>query len=147
MSCCCCATKKVVQGDKGPKAIGPYSLAIQAGQFIFVSGQLGIHPTTGELVDGGIEAETHQALQNAGNILRMAGSGMVNVLKATVFLRDINDFSRMNEVYAKFFPENPPARSAFQVAALPKGAAVEIELIALVPHEDCECDCDCSNKE
>jgi 2-iminobutanoate/2-iminopropanoate deaminase len=146
MSCCCCVKKKVVQGDKGPKAIGPYSLAIQAGQFVFTSGQLGIDPATGELVDGGVESETQQALQNAGTILRMAGSGMVNVVKTTIFLRDINDFARVNEVYAKFFPENPPARSTFQVAALPKGAAVEIELIALIPHEDCECDCGCDDK-
>jgi 2-iminobutanoate/2-iminopropanoate deaminase len=141
MSCCCCAEKKVVQGERAPKAIGPYSLAIQAGQFVFASGQLGLNPETGELAEGGIEAETHQALQNVGNVLRMAGSGMVNVVKATVFLRDINDFARMNEVYAKFFPENPPARSAFQVAALPRGAAVEIEVVALIPRKDGDCDC------
>jgi 2-iminobutanoate/2-iminopropanoate deaminase len=147
MGCCCCAKRKVVSGERGPKAIGPYSVGIQAGQFVFVSGQLGVDPETGELVGGGIEAETHQALQNVGNVLRMAGSGMVNVLKATVFLRDINDFARMNEVYAKFFPENPPARSAFQVAALPKEAAVEIEVIALIPCDDCDCDCNCGSQD
>jgi 2-iminobutanoate/2-iminopropanoate deaminase len=138
---CCCAKKKVVKGEKGPKAIGPYSVGIQAGQFVFASGQLGILPETGELAEGGIEAETHQALQNVEQVLQMAGSGMQNILKATVFLRDINDFARMNTVYAKFFPENPPARSAFQVGALPKGAAVEIEVIALIPQEECDCDC------
>jgi 2-iminobutanoate/2-iminopropanoate deaminase len=144
MSCCCCAKKEVVTGDRAPRAIGPYSLGIKAGQLVFASGQLGIDPETGNLVEGGIEAETHQALQNVGNILRMAGSGMVNVLKATVFLRDINDFARMNEVYAKFFPENPPARSTFQVGALPRAAAVEIEVIALLPHDDCDCECNSS---
>jgi 2-iminobutanoate/2-iminopropanoate deaminase len=138
---CCCAKKKVVSGERGPKAIGPYSVAIEAGQFVFASGQLGLDPATGELVAGGIEAETHQALNNVGDVLRMAGSGMVNVVKATVFLRDINDFGAMNAVYAKFFPENPPARSAFQVAALPKGAAVEIEVVAIIPKDDCDCDC------
>ncbi|HSV85119.1 MAG TPA: RidA family protein [Levilinea sp.] len=147
MSCCCCGKKEVVTGDRAPKAIGPYSLAIKSGQLVFASGQLGIDPETGHLVEGGIDAETHQALQNVGNILRMAGTGMVNVLKATVFLRDINDFARMNEVYAKFFPENPPARSALQVGALPRGAAVEIEVVALIPHEDCNCDCNCGGQK
>ena len=132
MSCCCCAKKEVVTGDRAPRAIGPYSLGIKAGQLVFASGQLGIDPETGNLVEGGIEAETHQALQNVGNILRMAGSGMVNVLKATVFLRDINDFARMNEVYAKFFPGVAPARSTVEVARLPKDVLIEIEAVAII---------------
>jgi 2-iminobutanoate/2-iminopropanoate deaminase len=125
--------KKVIATDKAPKAIGPYSAGIQAGQFVFTAGQVGIDPTTGNIVSGGIEAETRQALTNVSNILEAAGSSLANVVKTTVFMSDLKDFSRMNTVYAEFFPQNSPARSAFQVAALPKGAAVEIETIAIVP--------------
>ncbi len=128
-----CNQKEVVTSEKAPKAIGPYSVGIKAGQFVFASGQLGLNPATGNLVEGGVEAETRQALTNLGNVLEAAGTSLANVVKTTVFLRDIADFTRMNGVYGEFFKENPPARSAFQAAALPRGAAVEIEAIALLP--------------
>ena len=124
--------KEIITSDKAPKAIGPYSVATKFGDLIFTAGQLGFDPQTGELVSGGVEAETRQALTNLQNVLEAAGSSLDNVLKTTVFLRDINDFARMNAVYAEFFKEYCPARSAFQVVALPKGGAVEIESIACV---------------
>src|SRR3990170_4511873 len=110
--------KLVIQADKAPKALGPYSVANRAGDFVFTSGQLGLDPETGELVAGGVEAETRQALTNLRSILEAAGTGMDKVLKTTVFLRDMDDFARMNAVYADFFTDNYPARSTVQVAAL-----------------------------
>jgi 2-iminobutanoate/2-iminopropanoate deaminase len=127
-----CKEKQVVETANGPKAIGPYSVGVMAAEFVFASGQLGLDPNTGALVEGGVEAETRQALLNLRNILDNANSCLENVVKTTVFLRDMADFARMNAVYAEFFKENPPARSAIQVAALPKNAAVEIEAIALL---------------
>ncbi len=132
----CNEDRTVVVSEKAPKAIGPYSMAIKKGPFVFTSGQLGLDPVTGNLAEGGVEAETRQALTNLSNILQAAGTSLANIVKTTVFLRDINDFARMNAVYAEFFIENPPARSAFQVAALPKGAAVEIEAVAALPPEN-----------
>jgi 2-iminobutanoate/2-iminopropanoate deaminase len=123
--------KKVIKSEKAPMAIGPYSVAIRAGMFIFTSGQLGLDPQSGNLVEGGIEAETRQALTNLGHVLADAGSGMLSVVKTTVFLKDMGDFAMMNAVYTEFFPENPPARSTIQAAALPKGGSVEIEIVAL----------------
>lgn len=134
--------KEVVNTDKA-KAIGPYSVGIKAGPFLFCSGQVGMDQATGNLVEGGVEAETRQAILNLSNILEAAGSGLDRVVKTTVFLRDINDFGRMNAVYGEFFKTEPPARSTFQVAALPRGAAVEIELMALRSDED-TADCCCS---
>ena len=134
MSCCC--EKKVVTVENGPKAIGPYSVGVKACCFVYTAGQIGLDPATGSIVEGGIEAETKQTLLNVKAILEAAGATLADVVKATVFLRDINDFNRMNAVYGTFFPENPPARSAFQVAALPRGAAIEIETVALVPCKD-----------
>jgi len=122
--------KKVITSKNAPKAIGPYSVAIQSDGLIFTSGQLGFNPITGNIVSGGIEAETRQALINIRYVLADSGSGMERVIKTTVFMKDINDFPKMNAVYAEFFPENPPARSTVQVAALPKGALIEIETIA-----------------
>ena len=122
--------KQTVIADKAPKAIGPYSVATCLGDLVFTAGQLGMDPVSGDLVRGGIEAETRQALSNLKNVLEAAGSSLNNVLKTTVFLRDINDFAAMNSVYAEFFTQNFPARSAVQVAALPKGGAVEIEAVA-----------------
>jgi 2-iminobutanoate/2-iminopropanoate deaminase len=122
--------KKVIISKNAPKAIGPYSVAIQSGGLIFTSGQLGFDPLTGTIVPGGIEAETRQALTNIRYVLADAGSGLDRVVKTTVFLKDINDFPKMNAVYAEFFPENPPARSTIQVAALPKSGLIEIETIA-----------------
>jgi 2-iminobutanoate/2-iminopropanoate deaminase len=125
--------KKIVVTDKAPKAIGPYSAGVSTGHLVFTAGQLGMDPETGDLVEGGIQAQTRQALNNLKAVLEAAGSSLELVIKTTVFLKDINAFGQMNEVYGTFFTENFPARSAFQVAALPKGADVEIEAVALLP--------------
>ena len=124
--------KKIVSTDKAPKAIGPYSQAIRTENLVFTAGQLGMDPATMELVPNGIEAQTRQALNNLKNVLESADSGLNYVVKTTVFLQNMSDFSSMNGVYTEFFPENPPARSTIQVAALPKGGLVEIECIALL---------------
>jgi 2-iminobutanoate/2-iminopropanoate deaminase len=124
--------RKVITSDKAPKAIGPYSVAIKTGNLVFTSGQLGLDPATGNLVSGGIEAETRQALTNIRQVLADAGSGMELVVKTIVFMKDMADFPKMNTVYAGFFTENPPARSTIQAAALPKGGAIEIEAIAIL---------------
>jgi 2-iminobutanoate/2-iminopropanoate deaminase len=124
--------KKIITSEKAPKAIGPYSVAIQAGAFVFTSGQLGLDPQTGSLVPGGIEAETRQALANLRHVLEASGTAMDDVVKTTVFLKDMADFPKMNAVYAEFFPADPPARSTVQVAALPKAGTVEIEVVALI---------------
>jgi 2-iminobutanoate/2-iminopropanoate deaminase len=123
--------KQVVHTDQAPKALGPYSQAIRAGMFIFCAGQTPIDPATGNLVEGGIEAQTRRVLQNLGAVVQAAGTSMDRVVKTTVFLLDMNDFQKMNAVYAEFFPTHPPARSTVQVARLPKDARVEIELVAL----------------
>jgi 2-iminobutanoate/2-iminopropanoate deaminase len=125
--------KKIVTTDRVPKAIGPYSVGVTAGTLVFTAGQLPIDPSTGKLVEGGIQAQTRQALTNLQAVLEAAGSSLDLVVKTTVFLQDIGEFALMNEVYATFFTENFPARSAVQVAALPVGAAVEVEAIALLP--------------
>ena len=124
--------KKIIVTEKAPKAIGPYSQAIRLEELVFTAGQVGFNPTTMEIVEGGIEAQTRQVLTNLKNVLESANSGLNFVVKTTVFLQDMGDFARMNAVYAEFFPENPPARSTVAVAALPKGALVEIECVALV---------------
>jgi len=129
----CHHEKKIVVTDKAPRAIGPYSAGVSTGHLVFTAGQLGMDPETGELVEGGIQAQTRQALNNLKAVLEAAGSNLELVVKTTVFLNDINAFGQMNEVYGTFFTENFPARSAFQVAALPKGADVEIEAVALLP--------------
>lgn len=127
-----CPGKHVIKTDKAPAAIGPYSVANTAGPFVFTAGQLGLDPATGLIVEGGIEAETRQALKNVKAILDASNSCLENVVKTTVFLQDINEFARMNAIYAEFFTTDHPARSAVQVAALPKNARVEIEAIALL---------------
>jgi 2-iminobutanoate/2-iminopropanoate deaminase len=124
--------KKIVHTEKAPKAIGPYSQAIRIEGLIFTAGQVGLDPASMEIVEGGIEAQTRQALTNLKHILECTSSGLNFVVKTTVFLPDIGDFAKMNAVYTEFFPENAPARSIVQVAALPKGALVEIECVALV---------------
>lgn len=124
--------KKVIHTDKAPKAIGPYSQAIKTDSVIYTAGQIGFEPSTMEIVAGGVEAETRQALTNLKNILEAAGSGLEHVVKTLVFLQDMADFPKMNAIYTEYFPENPPARSTVQVAALPKGALVEIEAVALI---------------
>ncbi len=124
--------KKIIVSEKAPKAIGPYSVAVQTGMFVFTSGQLGLDPESGNLVAGGIVNETRQALDNLRHVLDDAGSGLDAIVKSIVFLKDMADFPKMNAIYAEYFPENPPARSTVQVAALPKNGAVEIEVVALV---------------
>jgi 2-iminobutanoate/2-iminopropanoate deaminase len=130
-----------VTSEKAPKAIGPYSVAIKAGDLVFTSGQIGLIPETGNVIEGGVEAETRQALTNLASVLEASGSSLARVVKTTVFLRDMADFARMNAIYAEFFASQAPARSAVQVAALPKGAAVEIECVALLDARDGDCDC------
>jgi len=125
--------KQIITTDKAPVAIGPYSAGVSTGHLVFTAGQLGIDPNTSKLVEGGIQAQTRQALNNLKAVLEAAGSGLENVIKTTVFLQNIMEFNLMNEIYGTFFTENFPARSAFQVAALPLGAAVEIEAVALLP--------------
>lgn len=123
--------REVLIAAGAPEAVGPYSLAVRAAGLIFASGNLGIDPDSGELVPGGIQAQTRQALTNLQTILKSGGSDLSLVVKTTVFLDDIGNFGAMNEVYSEFFQQDPPARSAVQVAALPKGGAVEIEAIAI----------------
>ncbi|MDD4321224.1 MAG: RidA family protein [Acidaminococcaceae bacterium] len=123
--------KIVIATKNAPGAIGPYSQGIKANGFIFISGQMPLDPSTGEFAEGGIENQTKQVLLNVKNILEAAGSEIDKVVKTTVFLKDIADFAAMNGVYSEFFKKDCPARSAFQVVALPKDAALEIEVIAL----------------
>lgn len=123
--------KKIIATEKAPAAIGPYSQGIRVGDLIITSGQLGIDPATGAFPQG-ISAQTRQSLTNCKAVLEAAGASMTHVIKTTVFLRDMNDFAAMNEVYAAFFEGAYPARSAVQVARLPKDADVEIECIAVL---------------
>ena len=122
--------KKVINTNQAPAAIGPYSQAIKVGNLVFTSGQIPINPATGNFVEGGIKEQTRQSLTNIKAILEEAGLSMNNVVKTTVFLADMNDFADMNSVYAEFFSEPYPARSAVAVKTLPKGALVEIEVVA-----------------
>jgi 2-iminobutanoate/2-iminopropanoate deaminase len=124
--------REIIATDKAPAAVGPYSQAVRAGDFIFTAGQIPLDPATGHMVEGGIEAQTRQALTNLSAVLEAAGTALANVVKTTVFLADIGEFKLMNGVYAEFFPDVPPARSAVQVAALPLGARVEIEAVAII---------------
>ncbi|MFN8467493.1 MAG: RidA family protein [Caldilineaceae bacterium] len=123
--------RKVISTSQAPAAIGPYSQAIKAGKFLFASGQLGLDPASGNLVEG-IEAQTRQALANLQAVLAEAGSSVENVVKTTIFLADLGHFATVNSLYAQVFQQEPPARSTVQVAALPKAALVEIEFIALL---------------
>jgi len=122
--------KKVISTTKAPAAIGPYSQAIQVGNLVYTSGQIPIDPATGNFVEGGIKEQTRQSLTNIKAILEEAGLSMADVVKTTVFMADMNDFADMNSVYAEFFAEPYPARSAVAVKTLPKGALVEIEVVA-----------------
>ncbi|HON43602.1 MAG TPA: RidA family protein [Bacillota bacterium] len=124
--------KSVVCTDAAPAAVGPYSQGIRVGNLLLVSGQLPLDPATGAFVEGGIEEQTARCLENLKAILAQAGIGMDSVVKTTVFLADMDDFAAMNKVYASYFKTDPPARSAFQVARLPKNGQVEIEAIAWV---------------
>jgi 2-iminobutanoate/2-iminopropanoate deaminase len=124
--------KRAVETAEAPKAIGPYSQAIIANGFVYTAGQVGTDPKTGTLVEGGIAEQTEQVLKNLAVVLRAAGSSLDDAVKTTVFLADMNDFARMNEVYAKHFKTPFPARSTVQVARLPRDAKIEIEIIALI---------------
>ena len=124
--------KNVIHTEKAPKAIGPYSQAIRTESMVYTAGQIGLDPATGELIGSTVEQQTRQALTNLRSVLEAAGSSMDQVVKTTVFLKDMNDFAKMNPIYAEFFGENPPARSTIAVAGLPKGGLVEIEVVALL---------------
>lgn len=121
----------VIATEHAPKAIGPYSQAIRANGFIFVSGQTPIDPANQQLINGSVAEQTERVLRNIEAILKQAGSGMAKVVRCGVFLKDMNDFAAMNEVYARFFPNHPPARSTVQVGRLPKDCQVEIDAVAL----------------
>jgi 2-iminobutanoate/2-iminopropanoate deaminase len=125
--------KQVISTEKAPRAIGPYSAAIRVGTMIFTAGQIPMDPATGEIVAGGIEAEARQALTNLKHVLEASGAGMEDVVKTTVFLANMEDFPKLNAIYAEFFTEKPPARSTVAVKTLPKGVRVEIEAIAVLP--------------
>ena len=127
------STKEIIATEDAPRAIGPYSQAVRAGNFVFASGQIPIDPATGEFVPGGIAEQTEQVLKNLTALFAAAGVGLNQIVKTTVFLADMNDFIAMNEVYGRFFSEAPPARSTVQAARLPRDAKVEIEAIAVVP--------------
>jgi 2-iminobutanoate/2-iminopropanoate deaminase len=122
--------KEIVHTDRGPKPIGPYSQAVKAGGFIYLSGQVALDPKTGDLIGSDIRQQTERVLENAKGILEAAGTNLHHVVKTTVFLKDMNDFAAMNEVYARYFTAAPPARSTVQVARLPKDALLELEVIA-----------------
>jgi len=122
--------KKVIHTEKAPKAVGPYSQAIESNNMLFISGQIPINPATGQLVEGGIKEQTRQVMENIEHILKAAGYNFDDVIKSTCLLADMNDFAAMNEVYGSYYPENPPARAAYQVVKLPLGSMVEIETIA-----------------
>jgi 2-iminobutanoate/2-iminopropanoate deaminase len=123
--------KEIIQTEHAPHAIGPYSQAIKANGLVFASGQIPTDPQTGQFVPGGIQEQTEQALKNLAAVLEAAGSSLDRIVKTTVFLADMNEFTAMNEIYGKFFSENPPARATVEAARLPRDARVEIEAIAL----------------
>lgn len=122
--------KKQIQTSEAPAAIGPYSQAVQAGNFIFYSGQIPLNPQTGDLVEGGIAAQARQVMANMGAMLKASGRSYDDVVKTTIYLTDLADFAAVNQIYGDFFGDVPPARACVQVSALPKGAEIEIEWIA-----------------
>lgn len=124
--------KEIIATEKAPAAIGPYSQAVKFGNLIFTSGALGTDPATGAFVEGGIQAQTKQCLENLKAILEASGSNLGNILKATVFIKDMNDFPKVNEIYGQYFTEKQPGRSCVEVARLPKDGLVEIEVIAYI---------------
>ncbi len=124
--------KQIVSTDKGPKAIGPYSQAVKANGFIFTAGQIALDPSSGQIVEGDVAKQTVRVLENLKAIVEAAGSSLDQAVKATVYLKDMNDFAAMNEVYGRYFVQNPPARSTVQAAGLPRDVRVEIDLILAV---------------
>jgi len=123
--------KEIIATERAPRAIGPYSQGVKAGGFVFLSGQIALDPATGELVAGGIATETERIMENIAGVLTAAGLGFGDVVKSTIYLTDLSDFGVVNEIYGRRFQSAAPARSTVQVAALPRGAAVEVEIIAL----------------
>ena len=124
--------REAIETDRAPAAIGPYSQAVRAGQFVFLSGQVPLDPTTGEIIDGDVAAQTHRVMQNLDAVLNAAGTSLDSVVRTTVYLADLADFSVVNEVYGSYFQDAAPARATVQVARLPKDARVEIDAIALL---------------
>lgn len=124
-------SRTVISTKNAPAAIGPYSQAIKANGFVFTSGQIALSPATGKIESNDIEGQTKQVMENLAEVLKAAGTGFDKVVKTTIFLSDMNEFAKVNEIYAKYFTKDPPARSTVQVARLPKDAKVEIEMIAL----------------
>jgi 2-iminobutanoate/2-iminopropanoate deaminase len=124
--------RELIHTNQAPAAVGPYSQAVRVGNLLFTAGQIGLDPVTGQMMDADVATQTERVLQNLAAILNAGGSSLEQVIKCTVFLMDMADFAAMNEVYGRFFPQNPPARSTVQVSGLPLGARVEIEAIALV---------------
>jgi 2-iminobutanoate/2-iminopropanoate deaminase len=124
--------KQIVSTEEAPKAIGPYAQAVRVGDLIFLSGQIPLDPVTGQIVTGDVAAQTRRVMDNLGAVLRSAGASFTEVVRSTIYLVDLGDFSKVNEVYGSYFPTEPPARATVQVAALPRGAAVEIDMIAHV---------------
>ena len=127
--------REIVKTEGAPAAIGPYSQAVRAGGFVFASGQIPLDPATGQFVEGGVSEQTEQVLRNLRAVLEAAGTGLDRVVKTTVFLADMDDFAAMNEVYGRYFAEDPPARATVQAARLPRDARVEIEVVALAGKE------------
>ena len=124
--------KRIIATEKAPRAIGPYSQAVAHNGLLYLSGQISLDPATGQLIEGDVAAQTERVLENLKAVLEAAGSSLGRVLKTTVYLKDLGEFARMNEVYGRYFPENPPARATVEVARLPRDARVEIEAVAWV---------------
>ena len=124
--------REIIATDKAPAAVGPYSQAVRVGDFVFTAGQIPLNPATGQMVEGSIEVQTRQALTNVSAVLEAAGTTLSNVVKTTVFMADMGEFKAMNGAYAEFFSAAPPSRSAIQAAALPLGARIEIEAVAII---------------
>ena len=125
------SNREIISTSHAPAAVGPYSQAVKVGHFIFSAGQIPLVPETGKLIEGGIEAQTQQVMENLAKVLEAAGTTLENVVKSTIFVTNLGDFAAINEVYGSFFSNNPPARSTVQVAGLPLGANVEIEVVAI----------------
>ena len=124
--------KRIIATEKAPRAIGPYSQAVAHNGLLYLSGQIALDPATGQLIEGDVAAQTERVLENLKAVLEAAGSSLGRVLKTTVYLKDLGEFARMNEVYGRYFPENPPARATVEVARLPRDARVEIEAVAWI---------------
>ena len=124
--------REIISTSNAPAAVGPYSQAVRIGDLVYSAGQIPLNPETGKLVEGGIEAQTRQVMQNLIAVLEAAGTSLTNVVKTTIYVTDLGDFATLNQVYGSYFDSNPPARSTVQVAALPLGANVEIEVVAVI---------------